>query len=58
MADYHVTWEIDITADSPEEAAEECRAIQRDPHSTATVFTVTDKDAKTTVDVELNWEAE
>jgi len=37
---YRVSWVIDIEADSAEEAAREALAIQRDPQSLATVFTV------------------
>jgi len=38
---YHrVIWEIDIEADSPEEAAKEARSIQLDPESEAVVFRV------------------
>jgi hypothetical protein len=37
---YRVTWEIDLEADSPREAAIEAQAIQRDPESTANVFSV------------------
>jgi hypothetical protein len=40
MADYRVAWEIDIEADSPDEAACEAMAIQRNPESTASIFTV------------------
>lgn len=39
---YLVTWEIDIEADSPREAAEKALRIQRDPESIATVFAVTE----------------
>lgn len=35
---YLVTWEIEVEADSPEEAAVEAREIQLDDCSTATVF--------------------
>lgn len=38
--EYRVTWEIDVTANSPREAAEQALTIQRDPDSTATVFEV------------------
>ncbi len=41
---FFVTWEIDIDACSPEEAALEALKIQRDPESIATVFTVTNDD--------------
>ena len=40
MPSYHVTWNIDIDADTPEAAAREARRIQADPESTATVFSV------------------
>ena len=35
---YQVRWEIDIEADTPQEAAEEALHIQRDADSIATVF--------------------
>jgi hypothetical protein len=47
MPEYHVTWEIDLYADSPCEAAKEARAIHRDPDSLATVFDVTDETGET-----------
>jgi hypothetical protein len=37
---YLVTWEIDIDADTPEEAARKALAIQRNPDSIATIFDV------------------
>lgn len=40
MTMYRVTWEIDIDATSPYLAAMEALAIQRDPQSIATVFSV------------------
>ena len=40
--DYTVTWAIEIAASSPEDAARQARAIQRDPASRAGYFTVTD----------------
>lgn len=40
MNHYIVSWEIDIQAPSPEEAARKALAIQRDRDSTATCFTV------------------
>jgi hypothetical protein len=50
--EYRVTWEIDLDASSFREAAEEALRIQRDPESTATVFTITREDGKTeTVDL-------
>jgi hypothetical protein len=41
---YRVLWEIDLPADSPEEAAEKALACIRRPDTTATVFCVTDGD--------------
>ena len=42
MKNYLVTWVIDIEAESAEKAAEQAYAIQQDPFSIATLFTVTD----------------
>jgi len=41
---YHLVWEIDLEAESPEEAAAEALRVQRDIDSIVCVFTVTDKD--------------
>jgi len=49
VGEYHLKWEIDLTADSPLEAAKEALAIQRDLDSIASVFTVTDKDGNETI---------
>ena len=54
MNDYLVIWEINISADTPREAAEKALEIQRDPNSTTTVFRVLvegDVAFDTTVDV-------
>lgn len=48
---YRVTWEIDTDAASPREAAEKAQHIQRDPDSTATVFTVAEKRLLHQIDV-------
>lgn len=40
VTEYRVRWEIDLSADSPREAAEMALAIHRDPNSIATVFLV------------------
>jgi hypothetical protein len=40
MRTYLVQWEIDIDADSPQEAAERARFYQTKPDTTATVFTI------------------
>ncbi len=37
---YLVIWEINIEADTPEDAAKEALRIQRNPESIATVFRV------------------
>ena len=40
MHEFTVTWEIQVDAETHEEAAREARAILLDPDSTATVFEV------------------
>ncbi len=53
MSEYTVTWEIDLNADSPVQAAKLARKFQLDPQSWATVFSVVDADGNdTTVDLE------
>jgi hypothetical protein len=51
MTTYTVIWEIDVDADTHEDAAREALHIQRDPESIATVFFVRNskrwKDTKT-----------
>jgi hypothetical protein len=42
--EYRVMWEIDIAADSPEEAAREARRIQRDPKALVGAFEVIDRE--------------
>ena len=39
---YRVVWEIDIDAESFEDAARKALDIQRDPESIATCFVITD----------------
>ena len=46
---YLVTWEMDIYADSPWEAAEKAWDYMRHPFSTANVFTVIDKNGVETI---------
>jgi len=48
MPEYLVTWEIDIEADSPEEAAKRALLIQRDQGSEATIFNVTEENSDKT----------
>jgi len=48
---FRVTWEIDIDAASPREAAEKALHIQRDPNSIATVFAVAEKRHLQQIDV-------
>lgn len=59
MGEYHVEWEIQLDAESPQDAAWKALAIQRDPSSIATLFGVTpivsgarDASRSTTVDIE------
>lgn len=51
MGEYLVTWEVEIDADSPREAAVKALTMQRDPKSTATVFTIAAVDAVTEIDL-------
>ena len=53
--EYHVTWEIDLDADSPREAAEKALEIQRDVFLDALYFEVTDEN-DTTVGIDLGQE--
>ena len=53
MPDYLVVWEMNITADSPLEAAQRAWHYMRTPDSTANVFDVTGEDGRTVrVDLE------
>ncbi len=45
---YRVRWEIDLPADTPQEAAVKARASMLRPDTTATVFDVTAPDGATT----------
>ena len=45
MPKYHVTWEIDVDAGTPVEAAEMARHYQIKPGTTATVFDVLEHDS-------------
>lgn len=40
MANYRVTWIIDVEADNESDAAAQCLGIMQDPESIATVFTI------------------
>lgn len=52
MTEYLVAWRIDLDVDSPQEAALNALAVQRDSQSSATVFDVTDeRGATVTVDL-------
>ena len=42
MATFHVTWDIDVEADSAQEAAVLAADMQRDPESIATIYSVRD----------------
>lgn len=53
MPEYYVRWDIDLKAESPEDAARTALAIMRDPDSLATVFEVIDVHGEiTTVDLD------
>ena len=53
MAEYLVSWYIDIDAATPDDAAIQALTIQRDPDSIATVFEVTDQESGEKVTVDL-----
>jgi hypothetical protein len=53
VSDYVVAWTIDVEADDPWAAANEARKIQLDPESTATIFTVRERNAKHPVDIDI-----
>lgn len=53
MPQYLITWEIELDADSPEEAAEEALRIHRDPDSEATVFDVMQQSTGETVCIDV-----
>jgi hypothetical protein len=50
--DYRVSWEIDVYADNPEDAAKEARSCQA-PGTTALVFSVCDKISGTITEIDL-----
>ena len=51
---YQVKWVIDIEADTPEEAAQQALAIQRNPESIATVFDIYNDEHQYLTRVDLN----
>ena len=53
MAQYLVTWEIDIDADNPEEAALIAKEIQIDPGSEAVFFTVKEQSTGEVFNIDL-----
>ncbi|WP_032381035.1 hypothetical protein [Rhodococcoides fascians] len=57
MAEYTVSWQIQIEAENPTEAARAALRIHRNPESTATCFTVTDEKGAVTgrcVEIDLD----
>ena len=50
---FYVTWEIDIEADDPRQAAEQAFACMRRLETTATVFCVTDCETGVTARIDL-----
>lgn len=50
MAEYTVTWTIEVEADTPHKAAKEARLIQQDPFSEALYFEVYPMDNNEVVD--------
>lgn len=50
---YRITWDIDIWADNPRDAAIQAETIQLDPYSTASVYKFKDLDSGQTGTVDL-----
>lgn len=53
MASYLVSWDIDVEADNPTDAARQAEDLFRHPGSTATFFNVIDKSTSDETLVEL-----
>lgn len=53
LKSFFVSWYIDIDATSEIEAAKLARAIQLDPLSEATVFSVEEEDSEVVVEIDL-----
>jgi hypothetical protein len=51
--DYFVSWEIEVEAENPIEAAKLARAAQTQPNTRATVFDVFSEEAKDAIRVDL-----
>lgn len=56
--DYFVTWEIEVKAENPVEAARFARAIQTQSNTRATIFQVSSEDAEDPICVDLTSIAE
>ncbi|MHB8621055.1 MAG: hypothetical protein ACYDAG_16030 [Chloroflexota bacterium] len=53
MPEYLVTWDLDVAANTPREAAELAWQAMRRPLSIATVFSVIDKTSGISIEVDL-----
>jgi hypothetical protein len=56
--DYFVSWEIEVEAENPIEAARLARVAQTEPNTRATVFDVYSEDAEDAIRVDLTAIAE
>ena len=54
MPTYRVTWEIDIDATTPQQAALKAYGIQQDLESAATIFGVVDPSTNAKVDIDAS----
>lgn len=52
MKEYRVIWEMEVSAKSPEDAAEQARIAQVDPDTLATIFEVTEIGAIKIIEVD------
>lgn len=55
--EFKVRWEIDLAADTPEEAAQKALEIMRDPASIATFFTVVSSSTGKETEVDLDYDS-
>ena len=53
MAEYTVTWRVQVRADNAVHAAVECLEMQQDPFSEAIHFTVVNDETKKLTEVDL-----
>lgn len=58
MFKFHVSWEIELEADTPEEAVRKALEAQRDNTSLATIFNVINRQTGVLYEIDLSEKAE